>query len=66
MPKCVLHLIPGTEKALLIFLKAIPSVGYFLTTSFNVKVSAGEGKAFIGIVDTYIENKPVHSLITKM
>ena len=31
-----------------------------------MKVSAGEGKAFIGAVDTYTENKPVHSLITEM
>ena len=29
-----------------------------------MKVSAGERKAFIGVVDTYTENKPVHSLIT--
>ena len=34
--------------------------------NFNLKVSAGEGKAFIGVVDTYTENKPVHSLITEM
>ena len=31
-----------------------------------MKVSAGEGKASTGVVDTYTENKPVHSLITKM
>ena len=28
-----------------------------------MKVSAGEEKAFIGVVDMYTENKPVHSLI---
>ena len=31
-----------------------------------MKVSAGDGKAFIGVVDTYTENKPVHNLIKKM
>ena len=30
-----------------------------------MKVSAGEGEAFIGVVDKYTENKPGHSLITK-
>ena len=38
----------------------------FKTRNFNVKVSAGEGKAFIGLVDMYTENKPVHSLIAEM
>ena len=32
-----------------------------VTRNFNVKVSTGEGKTFIGLVDTYTENKPVHS-----
>ena len=32
----------------------------------SVKVSAGKGKAFIGVVDTYTEKKPVYPLITKM
>ena len=36
------------------------------TRNFNAKVSAGEGKAFIGVVDTYTENKPVNFLVTKM
>ena len=31
-----------------------------------MKVSAGEGKAIIGVEDMYAENWPVHSLITKM
>ena len=31
-----------------------------------MKVSAGEGKAFIGVADTYTDNELVHSLITKM
>ena len=39
---------------------------YKLTRNFNAKVSAGEGKAFIGVVDTYTENKSVHSLVTKI
>ena len=34
------------------------------TTNFNVKVSAGEGKAVIGVLDTYAENWPLYSLIT--
>ena len=30
-----------------------------ITRNFNVKVSAGEGKAFIGVVETYTENNLV-------
>ena len=39
--------------------------GKTITRNFNVRVSAREGIAFVGVVDSYTENKSVYSRITK-